>query len=254
MPTSYKPLTEQREMFLLGCHALLIPPCLDWEFSAFPNTTALSWKKKKNSLLISFFLNYISPKVPFRCSVLPHFLSFCSEELLICITQLTVQEAITSPSNSLRLEYRAKQWSCESAEKSIQRTQLAGGVFLVLLVTAGDWVHDCTHREKAYLAIKSLCFNLAPSSKRVTTSNQRSNVDSWKNPLPTNFTWNSVLQLSFNHIISLIHPPIWKLKALTHKFSISWEMCALDWLSSPKPPRLPAAAKPRSGGTRADSR
>lgn len=49
----------------------------------------------------------------------------------------------------------------------------------------------------------------------------------------TSFTWNTTLWFSFNHIISLIHPPIGKLKALAHKFSISWEMCAHDWLSMP---------------------
>lgn len=50
---------------------------------------------------------------------------------------------------------------------------------------------------------------------------------------PTSFTWNSTLWFSFNHIISLIHPPIRKLKALAHKFSISWEMCAHDRASMP---------------------
>lgn len=61
------------------------------------------------------------------------------------------------------------------------------------------------------------------------------NGDFLKNSLKriTYFIWNSILWFSFNHIISLIHPPIRKLKVLAHKFSISWEMCALDWLSSP---------------------
>lgn len=70
------------------------------------------------------------------------------------------------------------------------------------------------------------------SDKRLAIQ-QTSNMSLCKNLWSTYFTWNSTLYFSFNHIISLIHPLIGKLKALAHKFSISWGMCALDWLFTP---------------------
>lgn len=114
--------------------------------------------------------------------------------------------------------------------------------------------------QRGTFSYKMTCFNMTQSSKRVSTYNKTSNRSFWKIPLSTYFTWNSVLELSFNRIVSLIHPPIRKLKALAHKFSISWEMCALDWLSSPNLhdyqlwPSLTGGIQPDNRYTQSDSR
>lgn len=74
------------------------------------------------------------------------------------------------------------------------------------------------------------------SSKRMSRSNKTEVMEISSGVLYKRITFfirSNILWFSFNHIISLIHPPIIKLKVLAHKFSISWEMCALDWLSSP---------------------